>query len=211
MVGRLCWVKSGLSRGKYQRHFRRDRAGWHPDLRNIGGNGPNLGGQVGYGWQWQRIVFGLEADASWGGFSKSYTTIQDGGPTEAGLLSYPIVGDLAYLATARARAGFHGTFRGRDLLVFVTGGAAFAQFNMDIASGRGSVSFDAAGTVLGGGVEMALSDQSSLRAEYLHHSFAKQVNFSDVVTSGVFDANDANFVRLNTVEIIRVGWNYKLQ
>ena len=184
--------------------------GGTPDLRNIGSTGANLGVQAGYSWQRGRLVLGVEADASWGGFSKSYTTIQDGGPTEAGLLSYPIVGDLAYLATLRARAGFHGTMVGHDWLLFATGGAAFTRFGMDIAAGRGRVDFDAVGTVVGGGVEVALSERSSLRAEYLHHSFGKQANFSDVNTSGIFDANDGNYVRLNTVDVVRIGWNFKL-
>ena len=184
--------------------------GGTPDLRNIGGEGPNLGVQAGYNWQMNHIVFGVEADASWGGFSKSYTTIQDGGPTEAGLFSYPIVGDLAYLATARARAGIHSTLVGRDMLLFVTGGAAFTQFNMNIADGRGRVAFDAVGSVVGGGVEIALTDRWSLAAEFLHHDFGKQLNISDATTSGVFDANDGNYVKLNTVDIGRVGLSFKL-
>lgn len=184
--------------------------GGTPDLRNVGGDGPNLGVQAGYNWQWNHLVFGVEADANWGGFSKSYKTLQDGGPTEAGLFGYPIVGDLAYLATLRARAGFQSKLMGHDLLLFVTGGAAFTQFNMNIADGRGRVTFDAVGSVVGGGVEMALTDRWSLTAEYLHHDFGRQLNISDVATSGVFDANDGNFVRLDTVDIGRVGLSFKL-
>jgi outer membrane immunogenic protein len=183
-----------------------------PDLANIGGDGLNLGVAAGYDWQWNHLVAGVEADASWGGFSRSYTTIQDGSVTEAGLLSYPIVGDLAYLATLRGRLGFHSTLPGgHDALFYVTGGAAFTQFDMDVADGRSKVAFDAVGTVVGGGVELALNDRSSIRAEYLHHTFGKQLDIADVGTSGVFDANDGNFVRLDSVDIFRVGWDVKLK
>ena len=175
-----------------------------PDLRNIGGEGWHGGILVGAGWQWEKLVLAVEADASWGGFEKSYLTIQDGSVAEAGLLSYPIVGDLDYLATIRGRVGFDaGDLFAHDVLLFVTGGVAFTRFEMDIADGRSTVGFDATGAVVGGGFEIALSKQWSLGAEYLYYTFNRQIRFSDAVTSGIFDANDGNYVELGNVNAVR--------
>ena len=180
-----------------------------PDLSNIGGNGLHLGVRAGYNVQWKQAVLGIEADANRGGFDESYLTIQDGSASEAGLLSYPIVGDLDYLATVRGRVGFDATdLLGHDTLFFVTGGAAFTTFNMDIADGRSKVGFNAVGTVVGGGIEIALSDQLSVGAEYLHHDFDKRLDIAGVAVSGVFDANDGNYVKLDDVDVLRVFLNF---
>lgn len=185
--------------------------GGTPDLRNIGDNGAHAGLQAGFDIQWESLVIGIEADASLGGFDRSYLTIQDGSATEAGLLSYPIVGDLDYLATIRGRIGFDAaSLLDCHVLLFVTGGAAFTRFEMDVADGRSKVDFDAVGTVLGGGIEYGLTEQWSLRAEYLHFAFDEGLDIADVGASSVFDANDGNYLQLDDVETIRITLNYKL-
>jgi opacity protein-like surface antigen len=177
-----------------------------PDLEGIGGEGVNLGIQGGYNYQIGQIFVGVEGDLSFGGFEESIVTIQDGSADEAGLLSYPIQGDLTYLATIRGRVGFsmEEVFH-HAVLVFVTGGVAFTEFNMDIANGRSDVGFKDTGLTWGGGIEMPVSPRMLLRADYLHVKFDERLNISGVATSGVFDANDGNTVKLKNVDMIRFG------
>ena len=91
------------------------------------------------------------------------------------------------------------------VLVFVTGGVAFTDFNMDIADGRSEVGFNDTGLTWGGGIEVPVSPRCLLRVDYLHIEFDERLNISDVVTSGVFDANDGNTVKLHNVDMVRFG------
>ena len=182
-----------------------------PDLENIGGEGVHFVIQAGYNYQVSRFVMGVESDLSLGGFDNSFDTVQDGSASEAGLLAYPIEGELQYLTTLRGRMGFimEDVFP-RPALLFATGGVAFTDFNMDIADGRSEVGFRDTGLAWGFGIEMPFSDRILLRADYLHVDFNKNRDIADVATSGIFDANDGNFVRLKDVDMIRVGLDFKL-
>jgi outer membrane immunogenic protein len=185
--------------------------GTPPDLEGIGGEGVNLGIQGGYNYQMGQALVGVEGDLSFGGFDESIITIQDGSPDEAGLLSYPIEGNLAYIATIRGRVGFNmEEMFHRAVFVFVTGGVAFTDFNMDIADGRGDVGFKDTGLTWGGGIEMPVSPRMLLRADYLHIEFDERLNISGVATSGVFDANDGNTVKLGNVDMIRFGLDIRM-
>lgn len=176
-------------------------------LNRIGDEGVHGGVQAGYNWQWGQVVVGLEADYAKGGFSKSAPTVQDGAG-EAGLLTYPVRGDLDFLATARLRAGF---ITSSNVLLYVTGGAGFTRFEMDVANGRSRVAFNAMGLAFGTGAEIALSRGVSLRAEWLRMGFSKGLDIADVAISGIFDANDGDSVKLRDVDLIRFAINIKLQ
>jgi outer membrane immunogenic protein len=180
--------------------------GTPPDLEGIGSESLNLGIQGGFNYQIGHVLVGVEGDLSFHGFDESIMTIQDGSIDEAGLLNYPIEGDLAYIATIRGRVGFNmEEMFHRAVFVFVTGGVAFTDFNMDIADGRSEVGFKDTGLTWGGGLEMPVSPRFLLRAEYLHMEFDERLNISDAATSGVFDANDGNTVKLGNVDMIRFG------
>ena len=176
-------------------------------LDRIGDEGVHGGVQAGYNWQWGRVVVGVEADYAKGGFGRSAPTVQDGTATEAGLLSYPVRGDLDYLATARVRAGITAS---SHVLLYVTGGAGFTSFEMDIANGRSRTGFDARGIAFGAGAEIALSQSVSLRAEWLRVDFDKSLTIADTAVSGVFDANDGDHVKLNHIDLMRIALNIKL-
>lgn len=176
-------------------------------LDRIGDQGMHGGIHAGYSKQWQRFVLGLEADFAPGGFARSGLTVQDGTATEAGLLSYPLRGELDYLATARVRAGITAS---SDVLFYATAGAAFTRFEMDIANGRSRVGFNATGLAFGGGAEIALSHNISVRAEWLRLNFDKGLRFTDVATSGIFDANDGDHLRLSHIDLARVALTIKI-
>ncbi len=196
----------GLHTVKTSGVFDAAELGETPDLEGIGGEGVNLGIQGGYNLQIDHVVLGVEGDLSFAGFDESIITIQDGSVDEAGLLNYPIEGNLAYLATIRGRVGFNmEEMFHHAVLVFVTGGVAFTDFDMDIADGRSEVGFKDTGLTWGGGIEIPVSPRMLLRADYLHVEFDERLNISDVVTSGIFDANDGNTVKLKNVDMIRFG------
>ena len=176
-------------------------------LDRIGDEGLHGGVQAGYNWQWGQFVLGVEADVAKGGFARSGQTVQDGTATEAGMLSYPIRGDLDYLATARVRAGLAVW---PQALLYVTAGAAFTQFEMDIAGGRGRIRLDATAPAFGSGAEIALSKAISLRAEWLRADFDKRLSIADVAVSGIFDANDGDYLKLGRVDVARVALNIKI-
>jgi outer membrane immunogenic protein len=182
-----------------------------PDLKNIGGKGVGFGVLGGYNYQIDHVVLGLEGDLNFGGFDNSFNTVQDGSASEAGLFSYPIEGDLRYLTTLRSRVGFilDDVFH-RPVLLFATGGVAFTDFNMDIADARSEIGFKDIGMVWGGGVEMPVSDRMSLRMDFLHIDFNKRLNIADAATSGIFDANAGNYVKLKHVNMIHLGMDFKI-
>jgi opacity protein-like surface antigen len=182
-----------------------------PLLSRIGDRGAHGGLYAGYMLQWGIGVAGVEVDSSLGGFKGGFETVQDGSATEAGMLHYPITGELDHLTSVRARAGFSidGPL-GSGLLFYVTAGRAFTKFTMDVANGRARLGFRDNGTALGAGAELAVTQRLSLRSEILRYDFGKRLNMSDEVTSGIFDANDGNYVQLNDVHLLRVGLSYKL-
>jgi len=86
------------------------------DSARISTTGGTFGGQVGYNWQSQNFVYGLEADMNWVGGKGSDSHIANNG------IGFPVVHTtkLSWLATVRARGG---VVFGPNLL-FVTGGLA---------------------------------------------------------------------------------------
>lgn len=123
-----------------------------------------IGGHGGYNWQCDRVLYGLEADASWiDADSKStYST-----------------------ATFDTSYGFVGTLRGRlglvhdDILFYATGGLAVASVEHTLAdslfSFRQSDRDTRWGWTVGGGVELN-REQWRIRAEVLY------VDLSDTTT-----------------------------
>jgi opacity protein-like surface antigen len=124
-----------------------------------------IGGvHVGYNWQKDSSVFGIEADV---GFA-------DG---------------LDYLATLRARLGYA---RG-DLLVYATGGVAFAGFDDDAVSFKthnktyslgGDDDDRKIGLVVGGGAEYKIRPNWSVGVEGLYYAFGDDKNTYNVKEYG---------------------------
>jgi outer membrane immunogenic protein len=111
-----------------------------------------IGGQVGYNWQWDSIVFGIEADGS-------YSDQED---EIGGLVST----EVEYLASVRGRVGWAFD----RFLVYGTGGAAFAGNEFELI-GLDEDDADFFGWAAGGGVEYMVTDNISIGVEYLHYEF----------------------------------------
>ncbi|MGE3223675.1 MAG: outer membrane protein, partial [Parvibaculaceae bacterium] len=73
------------------------------------------GGHLGYNIQMDSLVLGIEADFTWMGFDDTVN--------EAGGGSDRILGDVDYLASIRARAGYAMD----EILFYATGGVAFTE------------------------------------------------------------------------------------
>ena len=111
------------------------------------------GGQVGYNAQFGNFVIGAEADIQGGWVDGSSTGV-------AGVFG-PVAtsSDLNWLSTVRGRVGFAAD----RMLIYATGGVAWAD--MDFTAGGASGSETLTGYALGGGVEWALGNNWTARAE----------------------------------------------
>ena len=180
------------------------------------------GGQAGYNWQTGAFVLGVETDFDGSTLSKSFNNV--GTPfVGAGVLNGDFLtvngkNSLSWLGTTRARLGFVATPDNR-LMIYATGGVAYAggnsQFSVfDATTGSifsGNPGSSRVGWVIGGGVEYAVTNNITIKGEYLYadlgstnfsttpNGFAA-ANFPGVVASGKIDWN---------ASIFRAGVNYK--
>jgi outer membrane immunogenic protein len=145
------------------------------------------GGQIGYNWQRDRFVFGVEGDiqasdinanADFGGFGNART-------------------DIDWFSTVRGRLGIaQGPW-----LLYGTGGVAFADISnrVDIGPVTLSNSDTQVGYAVGGGLEWAFAKNWSAKAEYLY------LGFGDDTFSGGGNTVHVN----NDIQTVRAGLNYK--
>jgi outer membrane immunogenic protein len=170
-----------------------------------------IGGTLGYNWQFNRIVLGLEGDGS-AAWIKG---------TTVGTLPFPPFGncgglpphcdsDLRALGTFRARAGV--TFD--KFLPYMTGGLAVGSLHGHegdtLANGAvGNATTTVTGWTVGGGIEAAFAPNWSAKVEYLHVDFGNHAIFNDIVPlippASIVLAEHVRY----TTEILRVGLNYK--
>jgi opacity protein-like surface antigen len=168
--------------------------------------------EAGYNWQWGSLVAGLEADL--GALRLEGRAIKGGpypAPTGAGPLAITTSINSNWLFTARPRLGYAVN----NWLFYVTGGLAVTSQNATFMFNDGPVPPDntEAGTfsttkvggVVGGGVEMALSDRWSVKGEYLFADFGQTtVNGTIIKIPAQLFSHSAD-VKEN---IARLGINY---
>jgi outer membrane immunogenic protein len=174
-----------------------------------------FGGQLGYNWQVGRWVLGLEGDAQWtgqrdrgcGGFECIQNYNDEVG---AGLVEHK----LEWFTTARARLGLANA----GYLLYVTGGGAWAGVRetttaqLDDSIGSTAVRNVLTGWALGGGIETRLSQNWSVKVEYLHLDFSPTTTTTRLVATGgvgPFDLPNTTYSHI-TDNIARVGLNYRL-
>jgi outer membrane immunogenic protein len=175
------------------------------------GDGFLAGGQIGFNYQISSWVVGLEADLSWTDINSTTAagplTPFGGGAPLAGT-SYASSSDMNWFGTVRGRLGFAAN----NLLVYVTGGVAFADVDHATATAvlgpifAGSTSETLAGWTIGGGFEWGLAPNWSLKAEYLYY------DLGDTTVTGVnafFPGAAVVTTFDNDGHILRVGVNYR--
>lgn len=158
---------------------------------------------VGYNYQFSNnVVLGIEGDVGFGNVDGKQER------TVLGFLNVFGSADLDYLATVRGRVGYSFD----RFLPYVTGGVAFAHINVKTGfadTPNDPVFFDdktQVGYTVGGGVEYALTEKVSLKAEY---------NYVDLGTStytraaqGPFDPETKQQVDFST-NVVKFGINYR--
>jgi len=157
-------------------------------------NGVVGGAHIGYNYQVAQFVFGLEGDVEGTGISRNLAPF---GTVFSNSTSIPIQG------SARGRIGFAVD----RALFFATGGAAFASirdsyFGVLIPGGSTStLSKSRVGWTVGGGIEYALTNNWTIRGEYLYTDYG---HYTDFPTSTAFSYN--HHLTENKVEL---GFSYK--
>jgi outer membrane immunogenic protein len=191
---------------------------------NVNPNGAIGGAQGGYNWQSGTIVFGLEGDIQASGQNGS-TTLCDmaGCPVGSGIATAGY--KLPWFGTLRARLGFTPQPR---WLIYATGGLAVAEIDESVSEGPvggapGIVinsNTTRAGFAVGGGVETAITDRWSIKAEYLFMGFGNVgvTGAGTPVTTTVFPNVRTEIITSTTMiaglstrisdNIVRVGLNY---
>jgi outer membrane immunogenic protein len=116
-------------------------------------SGGVVGGTAGFNWQLGRGVFGLESDLDWSSLQGTATALCPGGCTT----------NNDWLATVRGRAGVAFD----RFMPYVTGGLAVGDIRAR-APGLPGADQTNAGWTVGGGLEYALTNNWTAKAEYLH-------------------------------------------
>jgi outer membrane immunogenic protein len=188
--------------------------------------------QVGCNRQWSAVVLGVEADWQWTDTKTSADATYAAFPNAGNpLFTNPahtehVDVSQKWVATARARFGFTPWDR---VLVYGTAGIAWADFSSNTAvafatapafflvppySGAihlGSASSTRVGAVAGGGIEWAIANNWSVKAEYLYMWFDGFSYASPLVAS--FAPAAPGYAWNTTItphaQVARIGVNYK--
>ncbi len=136
-------------------------------LGNTKAEGWTAGGQIGYNYQFGKVIFGIEADLNYAAIKGSRTTDLCVGCG----IPYTVEPKLNWFGTIRPRLGYD---IGYGLLPYVTAGPAYGSVSvverMDFGGGGISTTTTKQGAVgyaWGGGIEYALAHDWTVRAEYL--------------------------------------------
>lgn len=171
------------------------------------------GGQFGFNYQIQNFVFGLETDLNYTNYAtpSSPAALTNGGLTDS--VAYTSGVGAHWLSTIRGR---FGTSIDR-LLIYGTGGLAIAGRNLNNGAvilspngqdyAIGTAAHTASGIAIGGGLEYALTNNWTLKGEYLYTDLGPGRTFgsSGAVVSGGL-ANRQNEL---DERVIRAAINYK--
>jgi outer membrane immunogenic protein len=179
--------------------------------------------QAGYNWQGPNLIYGLETD-----FDAFHLrgSRQGTGTYPVGIAIVPAGRSFAinssfntdWLYTLRGRIGVPVS---SNLMAYATGGLALTRLgvsnsfsdNVGPPNGTGSAngSETKAGWVVGGGLEYALLNNWSIKAEYLYMDFGKVTATGTIINpttspgyaQGISTSSDL------TAQVARVGVNYK--
>ena len=145
------------------------------------------GGQAGYNWQFGQGgfgqfgqgVFGIETDIDWTGIDRAASvTLAGPGPFTTTTFART---EVNWIGTTRGRLGYAFGYENR-VLVFGTGGVAYGgvQNNGSVTingvtdAWSGSNSPTLVGWTAGGGIEYAITNNITIRGEYLFYDLGSQ-------------------------------------
>jgi outer membrane immunogenic protein len=166
------------------------------------------GAHVGYNYQVNQWVLGIEGSVDGTSISKTYI------PGGTIFPAFPGFG-----ATYSTSSPIQGSIRGRvgiawdRALLYATGGAAFAGVDATYTTPSGSISRSTTrvGWTVGGGIEYAVTNNWSVYAEYRYSDFGNYANdLANVFTpGGVVVPIAATVNRHFTQNQVQVGFSYR--
>src|SRR5579872_2363698 len=185
-------------------------------------NGIVGGGQIGYNWQMQNWLFGLEADiqATDEKGTRNFTCPQSTcTPTFGQIAVFP--GPSVPVALSQ-KIDWFGTVRGRlgilvtpQVLLYATGGLAYGEVDSSAVIGAAGTAFSTVsnthvGWTVGAGIEGMIAPNWTARLEYLYIDLGT-ANGSFATTIGALGGGSVieKFSSHVTDNILRVGINYK--
>jgi outer membrane immunogenic protein len=168
-----------------------------------------FGGQVGYNWQSNAIVWGLETDIQWSSIKKT------SGVTDFCCTPAPVAAgtdtasaNLQWFGTVRARAGILAT---QNTLLYITGGLIYGHESLTSVTAFPLVTYTGAGGstraggIAGAGIEYAFSPSLSGKIEGLWYDMGSA---NTAFTSPVTTYTDIYHYRFEG-GIVRGGLNWK--
>lgn len=190
------YIGAAIGFGEGSTDYYLDENGHGADSNSASG----LAGSVSIGYNWQRpsgLVFGVEADVGFIDAAEEHLW-KDG---------HSFQSDYGTWATLRGRLGYaHNKF-----LFFATGGLAYLEVDEVMLGANGGTGGGAGqtshnddshiGWVLGAGLEYAYSERINLKLDYLHMEFEEYESTAP---------NGSHYMFENELDIVRVGFNYKL-
>ena len=146
-----------------------------------------VGGTIGYNYQMDQAVLGIEGDIDWADIN---------GSTSAGCPTSSCKTSDSWLATVRGRLGYAAD----RFMPYVTGGLAVGDIKASLPGFPGG-SVSNAGWTAGGGIEFALPGHWTAKAEYLYVDLG---NYNCGTSCGP-TAQTVSF----TANLFRGGINYR--
>jgi outer membrane immunogenic protein len=176
--------------------------------RGLSADGFTGGGQLGVNYQINQFVFGIEGDFS---FYEADAAFAGGPVPTTSIVSTFQDFEQKWFATIRGRLGVAFD----RWLVYATGGVAFTDWRasiqmVDVTGSTAVFNGDGtrAGWVIGGGVELALSRNWSVKAEYLYADFGEISGtsfFPPPIVPGFTHDHSVDLV----TQTVRLGVNYR--
>ena len=198
--------------------------------QSLNSNGVIGGGQIGYNWQFDKWVFGLETDFQGSAEKNSVTRNPFNVSAPIPGIVPPIIGLATFNQTLEAKIEWFGTVRGRlgllltpAVLLYGTGGLAYGRIEADsfatlttsfggipLLTSASSISDSKTkfGWTLGGGIEGTIPSTRdwTWKVEYLY------IDLGSINTAGRDPALGAFGVRTNVTDnIVRAGLNYRFR
>ncbi|MCP4781456.1 MAG: porin family protein [Hyphomicrobium sp.] len=171
-----------------------------------------LGGvHLGYNYQIQQFVVGIEGDWSWLNNSDSVSSSVGPNCPAPPCSTDNLRAEIDYLASIRARLGWAW----QNVMLFGTVGWSWTEYEFSNRQVRnfdppppvrfGKISLKENGVVYGGGVEVGLSKSVLVRGEYLHYDVGTRSALPPLVGAVAGD-----FVRFDDIDVFRGAISFKL-
>ena len=149
-------------------------------------SGGLVGGTIGYNYQIGQAVVGIEGDIDWANIKG----------TTNNACTFGCRTSDSWLSTVRGRLGYAAD----RFMPYITGGAAFGDVKASTPGFPGANS-DRVGWTAGAGIEFAVAQNLSLKAEYLYVDLGK---FNCGIACGAAFTDNVSF----TTNLVRAGVNY---